>query len=504
MPLVRFLTLASVTVGTLFSSVGLGQPFVRGPLVMLQVEAPDEFGRFAPVDFGRARQTTANGSLDGLRVFADSATSTDGRDAGTHARQVAEAMVGISSVGGPSVSSLRVMTSADFLSRFLRPTTRNGRITPPARLPGRPQVVNASFSGSTGWNSVDADLLRRADFVIARDRTVMVAGAVTAGSGSFAGASLVWAARNVIAVRGNAPESVFSPDPRTPGRSYPDLWSEGTASLATARVSSAAAWLMDLASQSPRRDLARPTVVRAALLATANRQATPATGDRAWQGTHPTGLDPLWGAGQLDADAAARLLQSPPHTAAPLRSAGRRAPATLRSTLTAADEGLALLTVGGRASIATLFTLTQPARQLTAALTWDATPTTPGGNLRLELHPVNLTPKGQYSLTGEPLVVQGGAGDNVRLLTANLDLDPGTYAWVVRNEGRTPARPALAWTTGLPISVPESLAAQTVGTGPGVAGLPLATGTTSIPEPAATLIALPAATLLVLGPRRHR
>lgn len=525
----RLTFLCGLLVCTLLTGRVSGLP--RGPITVLQVEAPDVYGRFAPVDFGRLREVVADGPLAGLRVVADSVTSTDGRDEGWHARRVAETLAGTDAVGGLSVSSLRVMNSNDFLTRVLRPTQRSGRAGPPARLPGRPAVVNASFSGSSGWDGMDHELIRRADQVVWRDGTIMVAGAVTSASGPFAGATLVWGARNAIAVRGAAQESVFEPHVRLPGRRYADVWDDETASLATARVSSTAARLIEAARGGGRVRLTRPAAVRAALLASADRRAGEASGAVTWSPQTANGLHAGWGAGRLDASGASDLFAQPVTQPVPLLTLGTRGDAVgspvgssgggrtgwLRPAGVGRDRGLALLQVRPQARAtaggwAVPFRLERPAGELAASLAWEVNPLRgPAGlgALRLELFGLTLTPAGTMTLSGPPLRWITTAGENVALLTLEA-VPAGDYAWVVYNESRVAVSPVLAWSSRPPLSQPPD---PTLATVPPSAGSPLladppppgspTAGTAVVPEPGGYFAAWLVGAAVLL-PRRSR
>lgn len=515
MPNWRWLTLLSgLAVSLAITTNASGIP--RGTLTVLQVEAPDAYGRFAPVDFGQGREVRADGALAGLRVTADSVTSTDGRDAGSHARQVAEALAGVEAIGGASVAHLRVMNSGDFLSRVLRPVQRSGRAMSPARLPGRPQVVNASFSGSSGWDGLDQDLLRRADQVVFRDGTVLVAGAVTAPNGPFAGANLVWGGRNVLAVRGTASDSVFAPPGRLPGRRYPDLWEDATASLAAARVSSAVARLLDAARRTGVPRLSRPSAMRAILMASADRSSVPAaastgvTGGVAmagtWRAQQANGLDPLWGAGRLDPDAAERVLRSPLTAPTAVTSGNRASPSGgLRPRTWGAETGLATPAVKARGTVAVPFRLAESVAGLAAALAWELNPSRAGpalATLRLELFGVTLAPGGTASLHGAPLAWVSTAGENVALLSFG-SLPAGDYAWVLRNESRAAVQPVLAWMNLLSppvtLDLPPTLPPVPPNAG---ATMPPTAGLSPVPEPGAGLLAVLAGGVALVRPRR--
>jgi len=481
--------------------------FARGGLIVLQVEAAEAgTGRYAPLDFAGSSTALGAGGFAGKRFFALSGTASSGADRGVHAADVAAAFYGPDSPGQSAVSDVYVISSSDFLSRVLLPT-RRGRNLPPAKLPGRATVVNASFAGSTRSRTLDGRLLRGADILVSRDAATLVAGAVTSPTGAFSDASLIWGARNVIAVRGDAVESVFNPSMSGVGRAHADLWDSGTASIATARTSSAAAAIIADAQLRNRPELARPPAVRAALLASADRQTKTVSG-QAWVPEIPSGLNTTLGAGKLDASAALALSRSVGTRYARVTGWGIARGGTLRRYLagaqTSADVAVApksigVISVGSRGILATVFRLTETARGAVAALTWDtATRNGAVGDFRLELRTVTLTPKGDAVLSESALAFSDAPSDNVRLLSSDASFDPGLYAWVVRNETSTSARPSLAWTFDtLPLIVPPipsipSTPRDLPPPGADVGGSP----PTTIPEPSALFALLVPAVLI--------
>jgi hypothetical protein len=422
-------------------------------IVVLQVEAPEvDTGLYSPVDFLQKRTAPGGDLFPNQRFVAVSGVTTTGVDQGGHARSVGLAFYGPTSAGALSVSEVYVMTSGDFLGKTLLPT-RRGRFLPVARLPGRPAVVNASFSGSLGGDNLDAELLRRADLLASRDSVVLVAGAVTSTTGAFQGARLLWGGRNVIAVRGDSPESVFDPSAIQTGRTHADLWDSGTASIATGRVSSVAAAMVDEARTARRAESAKPHAVRAALLVSADRSARTNSGE-AWTAEQPNGLSTALGAGKLDGSAALELARAGAvrfvrgiRTSRSGELSMRRAvrPGQSASAIAIADRSLSHLTVGGRGVVTSLFRLDSAQQGVAAALTWATAPSGATGDLRLELRTVSLTPRGDAVFGGVPLLSIDAQSSNVRFLTSELSFDPGLYAWLVRNDTGSAARPALAW-----------------------------------------------------------
>lgn len=482
-------------------------PASAATLTVLQIEAPEASGKFTPVAFSNARQVVVPVGVDpfgGLRFSSDSGTLT--LEPGGHAAQVGAAIYGSAAVGRPAVSSVRLMTSGDFLGRQLTPAgpRPNTVLIAPARLPGGAKLVNASFTGSTGFQGFDADLLRRTDVLVARDRVTVVAGAVTSTSGVNTGqsgaASLLWGARNVIAVRGSSAESVFEPAKATVGRRFADVWGDGTASVATGGVTSMAAALWSEAMTRKRSEIARPAGIRALLMAGADRSPKPA-GAPAWQRELLNGLDQDLGAGRVDYTTSRSLLATPKLAFSSPRGSTLRGPfagVSRPRAVTALSRGVAALTTSARQTLASLFRLDAPATGVTATLAWDTSLRSGSAlDLLLELRPVTLTDRGDATL-GTPLASLDADGDNLRHLVSGLTFPAGLYAWTVTNQSaeRTDAVLAFRFDTG---TAPASVASLTTSppgpvTAPGLVSAPIVS-TTVVPEPAAATLLLAAAPL---------
>jgi hypothetical protein len=465
-------------------------------VTLLQVEAPDNVGRFAPVSFA-AKSSAADVAYPGIRFFADSQVSTDGKDLSGHASQVGRTIFGDGAAGRSAVSSVRVMTSGDFLSRQLRPSP----VASPRRLPGSPKFINASFAGSTGSLALDGELLRRLDILAARDGVFVAAGAVTSLGGNDR-VPLMWAAQNVVAVRGASGDSVFNPGLPVPGRNYPDLWTDNTASVATASVTSAALSLSQRATQLRTRDGARPVVLRSLLLAGAERSAV-LQGQGGWRRELSIGLDADLGAGKLSLGASAAILESGPVRFASV-SRGNIA-GTYRTTDTgrgtAVSErsmGFAYLSLRPGQTQAAIFELTEPITGLSASLAWNTSVRTGAvGSLKLELHEISLTSRGAAPLDPSPLLSLDVDGGNVRHLTSDQIVPAGLYAWVISNDGGEALTPGFAFRTGVQAAG---------GAVPTLRGLPGSSfgggGIGSIPEPGSLLGVVVGVALLVRRPRR--
>lgn len=497
---------------SIFAVVLFAASAVHAGLIVLQVEAPElNTGLYAPLNFTRKPTTTGTDTFTGKRFFALSGTTTTGIDRGVHAADVGNAFYGASAPGSSAISDIYVQTSSDFLSRVLLPT-RRGRFLPPTRIPGRAKIVNASFSGSTGRLDTDARLLRAADILVSRDSAVLVAGAVTSSTGAFENATLIWGARNVLAVRGDAIESIFQPSASTPGRAHADLWDYGTASVATANVSSIVAAVISDADSRNNKFAATPPAVRATLMTSARRVDITTSGQR-WSANLANGLNATMGAGRASLSDALELSRAAPVRTNSVSGWSATRGGTLRrllrpdqpeTTLPVARSSLSSLRLAPRAVIALAFRLTESLRGVAAALAWD-TSTSNGaiGDLRLELRTITLTPKGDAILAEQPLLFSDAPSENIRFLTADQTFAPGLYAWVIRNESSQSARPALSWTFGASFpEPPQSFLPANPQDLPPPSFLPSSHfGGSSIPEPT-TLAAV--SVLVPLLSRRRR
>ncbi|MBI3546137.1 MAG: VPLPA-CTERM sorting domain-containing protein [Gammaproteobacteria bacterium] len=188
------------------------------------------------------------------------------------------------------------------------------------------RVANHSWIGSTDNAATDADILRRVDWVVARDEFIQVVGV---NNGVGANSPLLSSAYNVIAVgRSDGQHTTGSPSldsTYTAGRVRPDIVAPmPTTSEATPVVASAAALLVNVGHNNPNlsTDLntqsttnrngdviynaERSEVVKAALMAGADRQTNNTSSanivdyrlDPANQTAN--GLDKRFGAGQIN------------------------------------------------------------------------------------------------------------------------------------------------------------------------------------------------------------
>ncbi len=220
-----------------------------------------------------------------------------------HADMVANAMLSMA----PGVSRICTASSDWFLTTLLGA----GRPDSPGSLPLGTKIVFCAWVATAGA-AADNDVLRRADWLVARSPFTLVAGQKNASA-------LMGCAYNAIAVGpANGPANRGVPSGLDgSGRCKPDMvTSEGAASPATGRVAGAAAALLDAASRLPnlKDDLAarRPETIKAVLLAGAVRAAgwtnlDDVPGAPPFRATAQP-LDRTVGAGRLDIARAAQAL----------------------------------------------------------------------------------------------------------------------------------------------------------------------------------------------------
>ncbi len=397
-------------------------------------------GAYAPVTFQSAKPfTPSTGPFAGITFYPDASTTSEGSAMSAHAQDVGQQIYASGTTARAYVSSVRTMTSNDLLS-ILSPAGRGGSAPAPQHLPGSAKVLNASFAGSAGTLSLDAGLLARMDLLVDRDGVVAVAGAVTDTTGSFAGATLIWAAPDVVAVRGSNPDTPFDPAGNTVGRSYADLWDSGLASDATGDVSAMAVTLVGRAMAAKRTDLAKPAMVRALLMTGADR--TTDAGSEAWVPNLANGLSTDMGAGQ------ASLAGAEAAAAAPVVSflAAGKSTLKVKASPGAVTSGLGSTTLGARGTVVSLFRLSTEEVSVTATLAWDTVRSTnAAGDLRIELIPVTISAKGVATLSAAPVLSMDAPGDNVRFVTSSQGFAAGTYAWVIENVGKVTLSPSLVY-----------------------------------------------------------
>jgi hypothetical protein len=240
-----------------------------------------------------------------------------------HATNVAGLMYGLSSVA-PGVPAIYLYEAGDWIyNGFLR----TGTGFQPRITPGDVRVFNHSWVALLASTGNNINALRRADLVVERDGTLIVAGM----HNSSMNWPLLGHAFNNLSVgtrdSGHASGDTLSPYDG-PGRQKPEVVAPaGTTSSATPIVSAVAILLVDTAKSWPslagNPNAGRPEVVKAALLAGATHEdlydstwSNGAVGEGADRGTTTTPFDPRVGAGTVNVDRAHRMLTGGEHDGA--------------------------------------------------------------------------------------------------------------------------------------------------------------------------------------------
>jgi hypothetical protein len=166
-----------------------------------------------------------------------------------HATMVGALFYGNSSSMAPGISTISGYLADTWLgANYLR-----GMGDTRKPLISSSRVANHSWIGSTGNSATDSDLLRRVDWVVARDEFIQVVGT---NNGTGTNSPLLSSAYNVIAVgRSDGLSTTGSPaldTTYTAGRARPDIVAPmSSTSEATPVVASAAALLVQIGHNNP-------------------------------------------------------------------------------------------------------------------------------------------------------------------------------------------------------------------------------------------------------------
>ena len=378
-----------------------------------------------------------------------------------HATGVAARLAGTTTSLTPGLAEIDVFEASDWLNRMLF----NNGFAP--RIPDTP-LINHSWAGASKDAAQDAQLLMRADWLVAdQGRTLVV--------GMRNNAPLLAEAHNVLAVHSTGVAPALTSTPLGPG--YPGgrnlthiVAPQTTTSAATATVSSA---LNLLAAEQNRLGRApHPAVLGKAILMASARRAVENSDQSAitdYRATAATraenGLDTRYGAGQLDilaAHAVSTAMPSAPDgatgsTVSSPMQAGAEPAAGAARTAPILGSGYAYVEAFGGAEgspVEAHYTLTIPApgARLSATLAFNArildtesgvgfTPAPETGNLDLSLLRVEADQTAQALATSQATV---SSTETVHFDT----LPAGTYRLEVRtiaNQGSAPMAYALAW-----------------------------------------------------------
>lgn len=370
-----------------------------------------------------------------------------------HATWVGQPFYGLTGSVVPGLPLIHLYEANSFIQAgYLR--TNQGSAAPPLVAPTLVKVFNHSWIGSFGQAVYDNDAIRRADFAMHRDGTLMCNGENN-GLGS-ATSPLFALSYHGIAVgrmdgQHSAGDTVATID--GPARMKPDLVAPGTLnSYSVPVVSACAALLFDTAMTNPtlvaNLDARKPVVIKAALMAGAVRRAgwtnNPAT-TGAMRGWTAKPLDPLYGADLVNIDRAHMILTG-------LEQDGQT---TVPASDTILSKGWSFL-APTTANTYWRFHVSSLIDEATILATWHRTvPSTFGiptvANFSLYLHRVvgtTLSPlMGDAGLSAfaSGNIVSQSAVDNVELLSIK-GLVPGDYVIELKRETATSSTAvAVAW-----------------------------------------------------------
>jgi hypothetical protein len=380
----------------------------------------------------------------------------------SHATEVGRTWYGTSFGMAPGTSSIACFEAANFVqSGYLK--LGQGTAVAPAAPPNNARVFNHSWIGSFGSNGTDNEALRRADFAMRRDHTLMICGENNgAGSAMQALMSMCFNGLAVGLTSGghSAGETPIGID--GPGRQKPEIVAPGEyTSFSTPVVSAAASLLYETALQPPLdADIwaRRGVVIKAALLAGATHRPTwandaPQTGPNRGIATKP--LDPVYGVDTVNINRSHLVL-----------TAGRtNLSSTFAGAATAGPQGWAQAswpTNSAGVGYFIRFYLPTKANTLSVVATWyravattqfPASGTVPKlANLDITLHRVvndtlvPMTGSGGVALFGSGNCVSRSADNNVEHIFLR-NLEWGEYALEIRRQDAelVPADTAIAW-----------------------------------------------------------
>lgn len=477
-----------------FSSLASAQ------ITVLQVEAGISAGSpaYAPVEFGS--NTSVTGASTGFTAITtlNRIPSVTGNSYSSHAQVVATNFYGPGSVGATAINKVYVdaaitynssglPSSVSFLSNTLKiPTTTTVTPSGTAVLPTATlfgvgpapvsfgngiRVSNHSYVIQTSSNTLNTELLRRADYLIDMDNHVWVAGAVngTQFVGGDGTTTLAWQPRNAIAVRGDSAQTPFTPSLGRAGRQHADVWGSNLASFISGTVAGYSAALINQGINNGSTAAQDARVIKSVLMTGANKAIRPTmwnTSGDTWQPTTANNLDPQSGTGRVDYNASLAILNAGQRSY--VSAAGTLAGSTITagSTPSTVTSGFGLGSIATNTTSVVLLHFEGPLTNFSSTLNWNWTSSASGGNintgdgaviapdLAYELRPVTWSGS-QYvlgsaisSAAGRNLVsdATGLVNDNVEhlYLTSN-SLGAGTYALVIRGSTTTTTTAAMSY-----------------------------------------------------------
>jgi hypothetical protein len=361
---------------------------------MVQVEVPMTAGG---TDYAPDRTLTDFTAKNVTLVTQPSANSW-------HGTNVAQRLYGSSLAMARGVTDAWVYNA----NAWVNDPIKVGTATPTGASPSAlVRVMNHSWIGSfgPGQEVYDRELLRRADYMMTRDGILSVSGENN-GAGSARQPMMGDCFNGISVGRSDLQHSAgdTSSASDTPGRMKPEIIAPGIyTSFATPVVGSAAALLFEVMKGSAFTTLTnaqRAQVAKVCLLGGADRPAewsnnAPASGASRGVATKP--LDALRGCGELNVNAAHRMLTS-------TRVNGATSAA---AALNVDPVGWGTASLGSSGKSYWRFRLYQPMPQLDVTLTWPRTATSNGSSYTF----ANLNMRLMRSLGGgSTLVPLDGSG----------------------------------------------------------------------------------------------
>lgn len=233
-----------------------------------------------------------------------------------HATTVGKQFYGLPTSVAFGVLEIYLYEAGSFLQAgYLR--VGSGTALPPLVAPAGVKVFNNSWIGSTGQTVYDNETLRRADFAMNRDGTLMTNGENN-GAGSAVSPLMSVGYHGLAVGRMDGQHSAGQTTATLDGggRMKPEIVAPGSAtSFSTPVVGACAALLFDVAmtdaALAANLDARRPAVVKGCLLAGATHRAgwtnNPSTSG-ATRGRTATPLDPIYGVDLVNIDRAHQIL----------------------------------------------------------------------------------------------------------------------------------------------------------------------------------------------------
>ena len=370
-----------------------------------------------------------------------------------HATLVGQNMYGLSSGMAPGITTIYLYEASSwFQNSYLR--FNQGGANPPLVPPGGLKIFNNSWVGSVAGG--DNDVLRRADFAVNRDQTIIVNGVNNSGAQQ----PLMCHQFNCISVglaNGTHVAGPTLPAYDGPGRMKPEIVAPSQfTSFAAPYVDAVAARIVQAARTAPlssNPSAERADVIKAALMAGANHRAgwTNCTGpctSGSTRGITAAPLDAVYGADVVNANNAHLILTG-------LEQSGNASPTAATPIK---RRGWDLSAIGPNSTLYYRFHISAVADKVSILGTWnrDVMSNFTGGtlaNFNITLRRIN--PNGSFqNLTGNAglpyfsagNVISNSSVDNVEHLFVH-NLQPGDYLIEIeRIDSMTGTRNiALAW-----------------------------------------------------------